>query len=89
MWLQAEDFLIGGFSAVGTVIFTNPLEMIKIRMQLQGELKSKGQHAVYYKNVVHAAYVIIKNDGLKTLQKGLLPAVWYQFLSSGFRLGKG
>ncbi|KAJ8985301.1 hypothetical protein NQ317_007088, partial [Molorchus minor] len=63
------EFVIGGAAAVGAGFFTNPLEVLKTRMQLQGELRAKGQHAVYYKNVLHAGYVVAKNDGILALQK--------------------
>ncbi|CAH1378862.1 solute carrier family 25 member 35-like isoform X1 [Tenebrio molitor] len=81
------DFAIAGAAAVGACFFTNPLEVLKTRMQLQGELRSKGEHAVHYKNVVHAAYVVAKNDGALALQKGLVPALWVQLIMNGMRLG--
>lgn len=64
------DFLIGGMAAVGAGFFTNPLEVLKIRMQLQGELKARGHYVVHYKNMVHAAVVVAKEDGILALQKG-------------------
>lgn len=43
-------FIAGGVAACGAVTFTNPIELVKTRMQLQGELsKLKGQ-AKLYKN---------------------------------------
>ncbi|XP_023019306.2 solute carrier family 25 member 35 isoform X1 [Leptinotarsa decemlineata] len=86
--LPAEmEFAIGGAAAMGAGFFTNPLEVLKTRMQLQGELKAKGQHAVHYKNVIHAGYVVAKNDGILALQKGLVPALWVQLFLNGMRLG--
>lgn len=82
------EFIIGGMAAASAGFFTNPLEVLKIRMQLQGELKAKGQHVVYYKNVFHAAYVVAANDGLVALQKGLIPALWVQLIMNGMRFGK-
>ncbi|XP_018565587.1 solute carrier family 25 member 35-like [Anoplophora glabripennis] len=81
------EFFIGGAAAVGAGFFTNPLEVLKTRMQLQGELRAKGQHAVYYKNVLHAGYIVAKNDGILALQKGLVPALWVQLVLNGMRLG--
>ncbi|XP_045473109.1 solute carrier family 25 member 35-like [Harmonia axyridis] len=81
------EILVGGFAAVTAGIFTNPLEVLKIRMQLQGELKKKGHHAIHYKNIFHASYVIVKNEGVASLQKGLVPALWVQFIMNGFRFG--
>ncbi len=81
------EFLLGGVAACGAGFFTNPLEVVKTRMQLQGELKARGMYPVYYKNVFHAFYAVAKFDGVLALQKGLVPALWYQFFMNGFRLG--
>jgi len=81
------EFMLGGMAACGACLFTNPLEVAKTRMQLQGELAERGRYTLYYRNVVHAFYTIYKVDGLKSLQKGLVPALWYQFVMSGVRLG--
>lgn len=82
------EFVLGGTAAMGACLFTNPLEVLKTRLQLQGELKAKGHHAVHYKNVFHAGYVVARNDGLLALQKGLVPALWVQLVMNGARLGK-
>lgn len=82
------EFALGGVAAMGACIFTNPLEVLKTRLQLQGELKAKGHHEVHYKNVFHAGFVVVKNDGLLALQKGLAPALWVQLVMNGSRLGK-
>lgn len=81
------EFLIGGTAAVAAGFFTNPLEVLKTRMQLQGELQAKGSHAVHYKNIIHAGYIVVKNDGILALQKGLVPALWVQWILNGVRLG--
>lgn len=82
------DFVIGGAAAVCAGFFTNPLEVMKTRMQLQGELLARGQHAVHYKNVLHAGYVIAKHDGIFALQAGLVPGLWFQLVLNGYRFGK-
>ncbi|XP_044754935.1 solute carrier family 25 member 35-like [Coccinella septempunctata] len=81
------EILVGGLAAASAGILTNPLEVLKIRMQLQGELQKKGQHAIHYKNIFHASYMIVKNEGVLSLQKGLVPALWVQFIMNGFRFG--
>uniref|UniRef100_A0A1A8HPM9 Solute carrier family 25, member 35 n=4 Tax=Nothobranchius TaxID=28779 RepID=A0A1A8HPM9_NOTKU len=81
------DFILGGGAACGACLFTNPLEVVKTRMQLQGELRSRGTYQVYYRNVFHAFYTIGKVDGLAGLQKGLVPGLFYQFVMNGVRLG--
>ncbi|XP_069339459.1 solute carrier family 25 member 35 isoform X3 [Eulemur rufifrons] len=81
------DFLMSGLAACGACVFTNPLEVVKTRMQLQGELKAPGTYQRHYRNVFHAFVTIGKVDGLAALQKGLGPALLYQFLMNGIRLG--
>lgn len=81
------DFVLSGVAACGACLFTNPLEVVKTRMQLQGELQSRGSYQVYYRNVFHAFYTIGKVDGLAALQKGLVPGLVYQFFMNGVRLG--
>lgn len=81
------EFCLGGAAACGAGLCTNPLEVVKTRMQLQGELKAKGHYAIHYSNSIHAIYTIAKTDGILALQKGLVPALHYQFFMNGFRLG--
>lgn len=84
---HAVEFLCGGLAACCAGVFTNPLEVVKTRMQLQGELMKKGQYTVHYRNSFHAFYTIGKTDGIFALQKGLVPALWYQLFMNGVRLG--
>ncbi|GFQ97708.1 solute carrier family 25 member 35 [Trichonephila clavata] len=81
------EFVIGGAAACCAGVFTNPLEVVKTRLQLQGELQSRGVYTVHYKNAFQAFYVIAKEDGIRALQKGLVPALWYQLFMNGIRLG--
>ncbi|XP_034992726.1 solute carrier family 25 member 35 [Zootoca vivipara] len=81
------DFLLSGVAACGACVFTNPLEVVKTRMQLQGELRAPGTYTRHYRNVFHAFYTIGRVDGLSALQRGLLPALFYQFGFNGLRLG--
>lgn len=82
-----EEFVLGAIGACCAGFFTNPLEVVKTRMQLQGELQARGQYTVHYRNAFHAFYTIAKNDGFFKLQNGLVPALWYQLSMNGFRLG--
>ncbi|XP_035697449.1 solute carrier family 25 member 35-like isoform X2 [Branchiostoma floridae] len=81
------EFLIGGVSACSATLFSNPLAVVRTRLQLQGELKSRGTYQRHYRNVFHAFFTIGRVDGLLALQKGLVPALWSQFFMSSVRLG--
>lgn len=82
------DFVIGGLAASGACLFSNPFDVLKTRMQLQGELRARGRHAVYYRNVFHAGWVVARNEGIRGLQKGLGPALVMHSLRNSIRLGK-
>jgi len=85
---QGADFLLGGTATVTAVLFTNPIEVVKTRLQLQGELQryvAKNQRT--YRGVWHAFKTIITTEGPLALQKGLFPAAAYQFCMNGTRLG--
>eukprot|EP00834_Sanchytrium_tribonematis_P001405 NODE_34_length_36538_cov_0.612854.p13 type:complete len:284 gc:universal NODE_34_length_36538_cov_0.612854:20747-19896(-) len=77
------EFLSGGLAACSAVTFTNPLEVIKTRLQLQGELKS----SAVQKHLRHVVIDTIKEEGIRGIQKGLVPAYLYQFTMNACRLG--
>jgi len=81
------EFIIGASAASGAVIFSNPMDVLKTRMQLQGELRKKGDYSLVYRNIFHAGYTIAKEDGVLALQKGLAPALGYQIIMNGTRFG--
>ena len=56
-------------------------------MQLQGELRARGTYTRHYRHAFHAFYTIARYDGLRSLQSGLVPALAYQAVMNGFRLG--
>ncbi|KAH0838072.1 mitochondrial carrier domain-containing protein [Lanmaoa asiatica] len=70
----AEGFICGGLAACIGVTVSNPAEVAKTRLQLQGELAKSGGQKVYN----HAFDVLTKtwrNEGVRGLQRGLSPAV--------------
>ncbi|OWR52251.1 Solute carrier family 25 member 35 [Danaus plexippus plexippus] len=84
---DVTDMAMGGTSAMFATLFTNPIEVVKTRLQLQGELVSRGKQAVVYKNVPHGLYTIAKNEGIIALQNGLPAMLGFQFFLNTFRLG--
>lgn len=79
--------MIGAIAAAGAGLFTNPADVIKIRLQLQGELEERGAYKKIYKNTLHAAYLIAKHEGILALQSGIAPALCFQVVLNGIRLG--
>ncbi|EDW77225.1 uncharacterized protein Dwil_GK22044 [Drosophila willistoni] len=84
--IATSDFVLGGVAAMGAVVITNPLEVIKTRIQLQGELTARGSYVKPYKGVLQAFTTVIKNEGILSLEKGLSPALCFQFIINSFRL---
>lgn len=80
-------FVAGGLAACGAVTFTNPIELIKTRMQLQGELSRTSNAPKVYKNPFQAFGYIYKHEGFRGLQQGLLCGYYYQLGLNGCRLG--
>lgn len=80
-------FIAGGIAACGAVTATHPFETVKIRLQLQGELQSKDVAVKKYKGVFHGVNVIVRNEGVRGIYRGIGCAYVYQILLNGCRLG--
>ncbi|CAG06857.1 unnamed protein product, partial [Tetraodon nigroviridis] len=81
------DFALGAVACCVACVFTNPLEVVKTRLQLQGELRSRGSYQRHYRGVLQALWLVGRNDGLRGLQKGLSVGLIYQGVMNGVRLG--
>jgi solute carrier family 25 protein 34/35 len=82
-----SGFAAGALAACGAVTVTHPAEVLKIRQQLQGELQTKGAQPQYYRGPIHGISVIVKNEGIRGIYRGLGAAYIYQVLLNGCRLG--
>jgi solute carrier family 25, member 34/35 len=83
---HARGFVAGAVAACGAVTFTNPWEVVKTRLQLQGELQAHATNK-QYGNALSAFAKIFRVEGITGLQRGLFPAYVYQIFLNGFRLG--
>lgn len=81
-----EGFLCGAIAACVAVTASNPAEVVKTRLQLQGELSKDASKRVY-NNARDAFVKTWRNEGIRGIQRGLTPAYFYQFLLNGSRLG--
>jgi len=89
MTSEMKNFILGGVATTAAVLFTNPFDTVKSRFQVQGELAKLSRENAPYKGLLDAFVKIGKNEGfgLNGLQKGLGPAMAYQFVMNGMRLG--
>ncbi|XP_077460014.1 solute carrier family 25 member 34 [Stigmatopora argus] len=85
--LPPLDFALGALACCAACVFTNPLEVVKTRLQLQGELRARGTYQRHYRGVLQALWVVGHTDGLRGLQKGLSVGLIYQGVMNGVRLG--
>jgi solute carrier family 25 protein 34/35 len=70
-------------AACAACVFTNPMEVVKTRLQLDGE----GRAARQYRGIAHALSSMWRLEGVRGVQAGLLPALCYQMAMNGTRLG--
>ncbi|TFK77420.1 mitochondrial carrier [Pluteus cervinus] len=81
-----EGFICGGIAASLAVTISNPAEVAKTRLQLQGEL-AKGGGKKVYNSALDVFAKTWRHEGIRGLQRGLGPAYVYQILLNGSRLG--
>ena len=68
-----ENFTFGGVAAGMAICVVNPIDVVKSRMQMQGEGVANAGKRVYT-GVVGGLTTIAKQEGAKALYKGLGPA---------------
>lgn len=68
------DIMIASCAASGAVTISNPMEVVKTRLQLQGELQRSGIYVKSYKGFAHAFFVILRLEGIRGIQKGIITA---------------
>lgn len=83
------DFVLGGIAGMCAGLVSNPFDLIKTRQQVQGELNHQnGKSAkLPYSSTWTSVRSIVKAEGVRGLQKGLVPALGFQFLMNGTRMG--
>ncbi|KAL7425088.1 Mitochondrial succinate-fumarate transporter [Cryptotrichosporon argae] len=79
-WLSGPDgkikpsgtFLAGlGAGATEAVLVVSPMEVIKIRLQAQQHSLADPMDIPRYRNAAHAAFTIVREEGLSTLYRGV------------------
>ena len=70
------SIILSRFAQSLQVTISNPAEVAKTRLQLQGEL-AKGGGEKIYKNALDVFSKTYKNEGIRGMQRGLGPAVSY------------
>ncbi|CCW61687.1 unnamed protein product [Phytomonas sp. EM1] len=77
----------GALASCFAVIFSNPFDTMRTRMQLQGELCRAGQYQVLYRNIFQGILRVAREEGPLALQKGLCSSMLWQITQNGVRIG--
>lgn len=85
-------FALSGLSCMCAATVTNPIDVIKTRMQLDNELGSQHEsrnifHNRYYRGLVRGAARIAHEEGIRGLYKGITPSLMREASYSSLRLG--
>lgn len=87
-------FLFGGVSAQVAACFTNPIDVIKIRLQLQGEqaitiatAASSTKPKAKTSGLLGMFFKVVREEGPLSLWKGIVPSLLREITYSSFRLG--
>lgn len=68
LWAQ---FMQGSLASCGAVTVSNPFDLVKTRLQIQGELMRSGVYVKAYRGMFHVLLETVKREGLgiRGLQK--------------------
>ncbi|PSC68368.1 mitochondrial carrier [Micractinium conductrix] len=83
--MMGKSFLAGCCASCGAVAVTNPIDVIRTRLELQGEL-ARGSAQVY-RGALHGLAKMVQQEGPAVLFRGLKPAFAFQIAVNGTRLG--
>ncbi|KAH6946212.1 hypothetical protein HPB50_012172 [Hyalomma asiaticum] len=86
------NIMVGAIAACSASFVTHPIEVAKLRIQLQGELQPtiadrSARARPVYRNTLQAIYTVYRYDGILAVYRGLLTNLGYQLLANGLRLG--
>lgn len=77
----------GALAGSGACLVSTPSEVVKTRLQLQGELVAKSSSKKVYSGFLHGFYTILRYEGLAGIYSGIAPAIYYQIVMNGLRFG--
>ncbi len=78
-----RKFVFGGLSGCGATLIVQPLDLIKTRLQLSGELGGAKAH----RSTVHAIANVVRAEGLLNMYNGLSAALFRQVTYTTTRMG--
>ena len=64
-----EPFILGGIASCNAEWITFPIDLVKTRLQIQGQIIDKSG-LVKYRGMFHCFVITIREEGLNTLYSG-------------------
>jgi len=80
-------FLFGGLSGCAAACVTNPVDVVKTRLQLQGELAAKNYATERYHGFFDGTLKLAKEEGFAGLNRGIGASLLREAIYSTIRLG--
>eukprot|EP00050_Salpingoeca_kvevrii_P009122 m.307334 g.307334 ORF g.307334 m.307334 type:complete len:295 (-) comp19872_c0_seq1:105-989(-) len=80
----AERYAFGGLSCMAAALVTNPVDVLKTRLQIHGELGGSSQGRL---GVIQGVVLITRNEGALAFYKGIGPAMVREAIYSTIRMG--
>lgn len=80
-----QGMVIAGAGPACAAVFSNPFDVAKVRMQLQGEASSGGKRA--FNGLWECLWKTGQTEGIRGLQKGLVASVIREGSKNFFRIG--
>ncbi|XP_030829420.1 mitochondrial uncoupling protein 1-like [Strongylocentrotus purpuratus] len=84
-------YAAAGTSCMCASCCTNPIEVTKVRIQLEGELIQQSAVTAYrqryYKGLLRGLVTVARDEGIRGLYKGLIPSLIREAIYSTLRFG--
>jgi hypothetical protein len=73
----SESLVCAGIASCLSTVLTNPLDLVKLRMQVQRASGDYTSDKAVYRNMLQGLFVITKNEGIKGLYRGSVARALY------------
>jgi hypothetical protein len=72
-----QSLICSGIAGALASFITNPLDLIKLRMQVHRAQTGQTIHSEIYRHIFHGLYIVGKSEGIRGLYRGSLARVLY------------
>lgn len=83
---MATEVFIAGVSSMTAALCTNPIDVIKTRLQIDGA-GAASHHRVHHGSFVKCTKNVVSSEGLLALYRGVIPSLAREASYSSLRLG--